>query len=75
MTPDLDTRLRRIESAALLGAKNVLTLKDAALLTGRSEKTIRRRLGEIPHHNGPMGIVFKRDELENWLTTNNPSQI
>ena len=75
MTTDLDTRLRRIESAALLGAKNVLSLKDAALLTGRSEKTIRRRLNEIPHHNGPLGIVFLRNELERWMCTGNTANL
>ena len=75
MTTDLDTRLRRIESAALLGAKNVLSLKDAALLTGRSEKTIRRRLNEIPHHNGPLGIVFLRNELERWMCTGNTAKL
>lgn len=70
MDAELMTHLQNIERLALLGAKNVLTMKDVALLTGRSVKTIRNRLGEIPHHHGPMGIVFRRDELESWLATN-----
>lgn len=70
MDADLDRRLGRLEALTSIIAKNVLTLKDAAILLGRSEKTIRRRLNEIPHHHGPMGLVFRRDELENWLITN-----
>lgn len=71
MDAELITHLKHIERLALLGAKNILTLKDVALLTGRSEKTIRNRLGEIPHHHGPMGVVFRRDEVENWLAAKN----
>ena len=51
----------------LLAAKNVLSVKEAALLLGRSEKTIRNRIDEIPHYYGPMGITFRRQELEDWM--------
>lgn len=67
MDAELEIRLRRLETQSLLAAKDVLTLKDVAFITGRSVKTIRRRLDEMPHYRGPFGIVFKRDELIQWL--------
>lgn len=66
MDSELDIRLRRIEEMTLLAAKNVLSIHEAALLLGRSEKTIRNRLDEIPHYWGGTGLAFRRDELENW---------
>ena len=67
MDNELDMRLQRIEQTALLASKNVLSLKEAAQLMGKSEKTIRNRLNEIPHYYGPFGVRFKRDELESWM--------
>lgn len=64
---ELDARLDRIEQMTLLAAKNVLSVKEAAMLLGRSEKTIRNRLDEIPHYYGPMGVTFRRQELEDWM--------
>ena len=66
MDAELEKRLCRIEQISLLGAKNVLSIKEAAMLLGRSEKTIRNRLDEIPHYYGGTGLVFKRKELEEW---------
>lgn len=66
MEAELEKRLERIERLALLGAKDVLTVQDAALLLGRSEKTIRNNIDKLPHYYGPMGIVFKKGELENY---------
>ena len=67
MDTELKDQLDRIESLTLLAAKNVLTVKDVALLTGRSEKSIRNRLPEIPHYRGPMGVCFDRATLESWM--------
>lgn len=64
MDAELDMRLQKIEQLALLAAKNVLSVKEAAIILGRSEKTIRNKLDEIPHYVGGTGVVFKRDELE-----------
>lgn len=66
MDAELDARLSRIEQLSLLAAKQVLSVKEAAILLGRSEKTIRNRLDEIPHYYGGTGLVFRRDELEQW---------
>ena len=66
MDAELDIRLKRIEEMSALAAKNVISIKEAAILIGRSEKTIRNRLDEIPHYYGGTGLVFRRDELEQW---------
>lgn len=66
MDAELETRLNRIEQLALLAAKKVLSIDEAAILLGRSKKTIRNRLSEIPHYYGGTGLVFKREELEQW---------
>ena len=49
---------------------NILTVKDLAAMFGKSEKTIRNRIREIPHYRCPMGIVFKREEIEKWAFNN-----
>lgn len=55
------------EEIALILSKNILNVHEAAVLMGRSEKTIRNRISEIPHYYGPFGVFFKRTELESWL--------
>jgi len=67
MDAELNARLNRIEELTALAAKNILNIKDASVILGRSEKTIRNRLEEIPHYYGPLGLMFRRDELENWM--------
>lgn len=67
MDKELEIRLSRLELMTILAAKNVLDIHDMALLLKRSEKTIRNRLNEIPHYYGPMGLAFKKDEVEAWL--------
>ena len=67
MDAELAKRLDRIERMALIGAKNVLSLKEAAMLIGRSEKTLRNNLEKYPHYYGGAGLVFRRDELEAWM--------
>lgn len=49
-----------------INSKEVLSVREAALFLGKSEKTIRNRLDEIPHYRGGNGIVFKREELIAW---------
>ena len=66
MDAELKHRLDRIESLSLLAAKNVLNVNDVALLLGRSPKTIRNNINEIPHYRNGSGIWFKREEIEAW---------
>ena len=66
-------KLNAIERYALLGAKQVLTIEDVALLTGLSKShlyklTCSRR---IPHYK-PSGrqMYFDRAEIEAWMKQN-----
>lgn len=64
---DINARLDRIERYSLLAAKQVLDIKDVALLLGKSVKTVRNRLDEIPHYYGGNGLAFRRSEIEEWM--------
>ena len=66
MENELKERLDRIEQLTLLGAKSVLSVKDLAFLLGKSEKTVRNTISEIPHYRNGHGIWFKREEIEAW---------
>lgn len=66
MDAELKARFDRIESLALLGAKNVLSIQDVALLLGKSPKTIRNMVDEMPHYRNGHGIWFKKSEIEDW---------
>lgn len=67
MDAELTARLDRIEKLTLLAAKDVLTVDDAALLMGKSPKTVRNNLGEIPHYKNGRGVWIRRKELEDYL--------
>ena len=65
----LDARLDRIEQLTLIGAKNVLDLDEAVLLTGLSKGHIYRLTSErqIPHFKKCRHLYFKKQELEDWM--------
>lgn len=67
------SRLEAIERYSLLAAKNVLTIDDAAVLTGMSKSHIYKLTcsRQIPFYK-PSGKVlfFDREELEGWLKQN-----
>lgn len=66
-------QLNRIESYALLAAKNVLCFDDVVLLTGLSKSHLYKLTcsHQIPHYkpNGKQ-IYFDRAELEEWMKQN-----
>lgn len=70
---DLLSKLNTIEQYSLLAAKNVLTIEDAALLTGLSRSHIYKLTStkQIPYYkpNGKQ-IYFDRAELEAWMKQN-----
>jgi excisionase family DNA binding protein len=41
----------------------------AAAYLGVPRARVYRRLGEIPHHRNGSRLMFRRDELDRWLTT------
>lgn len=69
----INDKLNRIEQNTLLGAKNVLTLDEVALLTGLSKGYIYRLTSTqgIPHYK-PNGrnLYFNKNEIEGWLLRN-----
>ena len=73
MDAELDTRLKRIEQMTLLAAKDVLSVKDVALLTGFKESYIRKLVEEskLPHYR-PLGktLFFDKAEIISFLRTN-----
>lgn len=68
----MDARFERIETAALLGSKEVLGVEEAALLTGYKVKGLYTLTCEkrIPHYKKNGKLYFKKDELEAWMTEN-----
>lgn len=76
MTTDIkeymEARFDRLETAALLGAKEVLSIEEAALLTGYKVKGLYTLTSEkrIPHYKKNGKLYFKKSELEAWLTEN-----
>ncbi len=73
MIEAIQEQLNRIERNSLLAAKKVLTMDDAATLSGFSKSHLYRLTSEkvIPHYkpNGRV-IMFDRAEFEGWLLTN-----
>lgn len=67
------SRLEAIERYSLLAAKNVLTIDDAAVLTGMSKSHLYKLTcsKQIPFYrpNGKL-VYFDRQELEGWLKQN-----
>ena len=65
--------LEEIKKYSLLGAKNVLTLDEAALLTGLTRTYLYRLTSQkqIPFYK-PNGrkVYFNRSELEAWMMRN-----
>lgn len=67
------SKLEAIERYSLLAAKNVLTIDDAAVLTGMSKSHLYKLTcsKQIPFYrpNGKL-LYFDRAELEGWLKQN-----
>lgn len=65
----INARLDRIEQIALISAKSVLDINEAATLTGLSVGHIYRLTSGrmIPHFKKNRKLYFKKSELENWM--------
>ncbi|MDR1341591.1 MAG: excisionase family DNA-binding protein [Prevotellaceae bacterium] len=63
--------LRGLKNVTLLGIKKVLTVSDAALLTGLDKYHIRELVfsRKIPYHQSQSGelVCFDKSELEEWM--------
>ena len=66
---ELSDKLNEVGRYALMGAKPVLDLDEAALFTGLSKGHLYRLTSErqIPHYKKNRKLYFKKSELEAWL--------
>ena len=64
--------LQEIKQLSLLAAKSVLSIEDAALVTGISKSFIYKMTSrhEIPHYKKGRLLYFDRKELEDWMKQN-----
>lgn len=64
-------KMERLEQISLRASKNVLTLDEVCELTGISKNNMYKLTSEkrIPHYKQGK-IYFKRNEVEEWLTSN-----
>ncbi len=67
----ISDKLDTLKSITLIGAKEVLDIKEASLLTGYSTGYLYHltSAGEIPHYKRNRGVFFKKSELQEWLTS------
>ena len=68
---ELKNEMQEIKQFALLGAKQALTMSDAALLTGLSKSHLYKNVCQkkIPHYKSQGGKLtyFDKDELNAWM--------
>lgn len=75
----IEQRLERIEQLTLLGAKDALTMDDAAAYTGLSKGYLYRLVSkkQIPYYKGAGGkqTYFAKKELCGWLLKHRVSSV
>lgn len=66
----MDERFDRLERAAMIGAKPVLGVEEAAEFTGYTTRGIYQLTREkrIPHYKKNGRLYFKKEELVDWMT-------
>lgn len=71
-TKQITERLDRIERLTLIGAKTVLDIEEAALLTGFTTGHLYRLTSgkQIPHYKKNRKLYFNKPELEAWMLDN-----
>lgn len=65
----IDERLERIEARLAMSVSEVMTVRDVAILLGRSESRIRHLVSrrDIPHYKNDRGqVTFRKSEIEEW---------
>lgn len=70
---ELLERLKRIEMFTLIGAKDVFTVKEAAIYLGVSADRVYHLVSakEIPcYKKNAKSVYFKKSELEDWMLQN-----
>ena len=71
MEKEILSELQEIKQLTMLGAKNVLTISDCALITGLSKSNLYHQCCKktIPHWKsaGNKFTYFSKSEIENWM--------
>ena len=69
---EMNEKLDRIGELALISAKTVLDLNEAALFTGFSIGHLYRLTSgrQIPHFKKNRNLYFKKSDLEAWMCDN-----
>lgn len=65
----IEKRLERIEILLSMTAKEVLSVKEVAILINRSESRIRHLVSQrdIPHYKNDRGqVYFLKSEIQTW---------
>lgn len=73
MNEEIKQQLDRIESYAMIAAKSVLNIREAAFILGMTERSIREKVRnhEIPAYKPNINrIYFRKSELEQWMLQN-----
>jgi excisionase family DNA binding protein len=59
--------VERITDSLLPPSKRWMRTQDAAEYLGLTRSTLYSRIGDIPHHKIDRLLLFKRDDLDQWL--------
>lgn len=73
MNEEIKQQLDRIESYAMIAAKSVLNIREAAFILGMTERSIREKVRnhEIPAYKPNVNrLYFRKTELESWMLQN-----
>ena len=71
--PEIKEQLDRIEQYSLIAAKNVLNIKEAAIILGMTVRGVRENVRKhiLPCYKPNINLLyFKKSELEDWMMQN-----
>ena len=70
---EIKEQLDRIEQYSLIAAKNVLNIKEAAIILGMTVRGVRENVRKhiLPCYKPNINLLyFKKSELEDWMMQN-----
>ncbi len=73
---ELQQTLSRIEQYVIIRTKDVLTLRETAVMLGMQPESVRKMMVQhrIPYYKPSRGtIYFKKSEVEGWMLQNRVS--
>ena len=76
--PEIKEQLDRIEQYSLIAAKNVLNIKEAAIILGMTVRGVRENVRKhiLPCYKPNINLLyFKKSELEDWMMQNRSKSI